>query len=334
MSNRPSIAAVLPCYRVRRQVMGVLDAIGPEIQRIYCVDDGCPEHSGDLIESDCRDPRVRVIRHERNRGVGGALITGYRAALADGADIVVKLDADGQMDPRLIASLIAPILLGRADYTKGNRFFSLDAIGRMPTSRLVGNAALSFLTKLSTGYWTIFDPTNGFTAIHQAALRQIPLDKVAQHYFFETDLLFRLNIARAVVEDVPMTAVYGGEQSSLRIARIIGPFWLGHSRNFAKRLFYNYFLRDFHVASLELVVGLMALIFGICLGASTWIENARNGTTTPAGTVMLAGLPVIVGIQLLLSFLNFDMRFEPTESLQAKIPQRVLAAAPEYASED
>lgn len=330
MAQTPIIAAVLPCYRVRRQVMGVLDAIGSEIQLIYCIDDGCPEHSGDIIESECRDQRVKVIRHQRNRGVGGAVITGYRAALADSADIVVKLDADGQMDPRLIGSLIAPIALGRADYTKGNRFFSLEAIGRMPTSRLIGNAVLSFLTKLSTGYWTIFDPTNGFTAIHQAALRQIPLDKIAQHYFFETDMLFRLNIARAVVEDVPMAAIYGAEQSSLRIARIIGPFWLGHLRNLGMRLFYNYFLRDFHVASLELAVGLIALIFGVCLGTSTWIENARNGTTTPAGTVMLAGLPVIVGIQLLLSFLNFDMRFEPTQSLQAKSP----APAREYADEN
>lgn len=298
--------------------MAVLAAIAPDIRLIYCIDDACPEKSGDLIESENRDRRVRVIRHRRNLGVGGAVMTGYRAALADGADIVVKLDADGQMDPRLIGGLIAPIVLGRADYTKGNRFYSLDAINCMPVSRLIGNAALSFLTKLSTGYWTIFDPTNGFTAIHQAALRQLPLGKIAQHYFFETDLLFRLNIARAVVEDVPMTAMYGTEQSSLRIARIIGPFWLGHMRNFGKRLFYNYFLRDFHIASLELVVGLIALIFGTYVGASAWIANAQSGTTAPAGTVMLAGLPVIVGIQLLLSFLNFDMRFEPTQSLQAK----------------
>jgi hypothetical protein len=244
------------------------------------------------------------------------MVTGYRAALAGRADIIVKLDGDGQMDPQLIGSLIAPVVVGRADYAKGNRFIAVETIKAMPLSRLFGNAVLSFLTKLSTGYWSVFDPTNGFTAVHRTALERIPLDKLSPRYFFESDLLFRLNIARAVVEDVPMTARYGAERSSLRIGKVIGPFLLGHARNFVKRVCYEYFLRDFHIASLELVFGMAALAFGAAVGITAWIEHAKSGTVTPAGTVMLAALPVLVGIQLLLSFLNFDIRFEPSRSLQ------------------
>ena len=141
--------------------------------------------------------------------------------------------------------------VGEADYTKGNRFTSLNDLAQMPGLRTFGNAVLSFAAKASTGYWNIFDPTNGFTAIHTAVLAQIPLDRVAERYFFESDMLFRLSIARARVLDMPMSAVYGMEKSNMKIARIILPFAAGHLRNLLKRIFYNYFLRDFHVASLE-----------------------------------------------------------------------------------
>ncbi|HZV64622.1 MAG TPA: glycosyltransferase family 2 protein, partial [Telluria sp.] len=188
-----SIAVVIPSYRVTRQVLDVIAGIGPEVSRIYVVDDQCPDSSGTLVRGACADPRVTVLQHAKNLGVGAAVMTGYRAAIADGATIIVKLDGDGQMDARLIPNFVAPILAGEADYTKGNRFYDLEQIHAMPPMRLFGNALLSLLTKLSSGYWDLFDPTNGYTAIHADAARHLPFDKISQRYFFETDMLFRLN---------------------------------------------------------------------------------------------------------------------------------------------
>ena len=139
--------------------------------------------------------------------------------------VVVKVDGDGQMDPRLIPSFVYPILRGEADYTKGNRFFDLESVRTMPRFRLLGNAILSFMTKLSSGYWNLFDPTNGFTAIHTDVARHLPFDKISRRYFFETDILFRLNTLRAVVVDVPMEAKYGDEVSNLKISKIVLEFF-------------------------------------------------------------------------------------------------------------
>ncbi len=313
------VAVVIPCYRVRAKVLEVISGIGHEVDRIYCVDDACPERSGDHVEASCRDPRVVVLRHPENRGVGAAMVTGYRQALTDGIELIVKMDGDGQMDPALLPALLMPLRSGQADYVKGNRFYAPESLEGMPRARLLGDAVLSFLTKLSTGYWTVFDPTNGYTAIHRNVLAQLALSKIAPRYFFESDMLFRLNTIRAVVADVPMRAHYHGEPSSLRIGRIVLPFLGGHLRNFGKRIVYNYFLRDFHLASVELVLGVVSLAFGLIFGGLTWIGNARQGVETPAGTVMLAGLPIIVGIQMLLAFLNYDIQSVPRRPIQGDL---------------
>jgi dolichol-phosphate mannosyltransferase len=309
------IAVVIPCYRVGRAVLGVIRRIGLEVERIYCVDDCCPDGSAALIEREVTDPRVRVLRNSQNLGVGGAMRTGYRAAIADGMGIVVKIDGDGQMAPELLPRLVRPILDGEADYVKGNRFFSIDQVRGMPPVRILGNAALSFATKLSTGYWSLFDPTNGYTAIHTAVLAELPLDRIADRYFFESDMLFRLNVARARVIDMPMAAVYGDEKSNLKISRIMLPFAAGHLRNLLTRIFYNYFLRDFQIASLELLLGTIATAFGTIVGAYLWIENGARGVYTQPGPVMLAALPILTGIQLLLAFLNFDIHAEPARAI-------------------
>jgi glycosyltransferase involved in cell wall biosynthesis len=314
-SQPPTIAVVIPCYRVGRRVLDVIEKIGPEVHSIYCVDDFCPDGTADLIMRESNDPRVRVLKHTANKGVGGAVRTGYRAALADKRDIVVKIDGDGQMAPALLPLIVAPILRGEADYTKGNRFYSIDRVRGMPAVRLIGNAALSFATKLSTGYWSLFDPTNGYTAIHAAVLAELPLDQISDRYFFESDMLFRLNILRAKIVDVPMTAVYGDEKSNLTIRKIIIPFLLGHLRNLFKRIVYNYFLRDFQIASVELTLGTIALLFGTIFGAYLWIANGWRGVYTQAGPVMLAALPIMAGIQLVLAFLNFDIHAEPSRAI-------------------
>lgn len=312
------IAAVIPSFRVTKHILSVIKRIPESVDAIYVVDDACPDASGDLVLRECTDPRVRVIRHSVNKGVGGAVMTGYKCAIDDGADILVKIDGDGQMDPALVPAFVQPIVQGQADYTKGNRFYDLAKIGAMPAPRLIGNAALSFLSKLSTGYWDIFDPTNGYTAIHSAVARRLPLDKISARYFFETDILFRLGTIRAAVVDVPMDSQYADEVSGLRISRIVGEFAAKHVRNFAKRIFYNYFLRDMSLASLELVSGLALLTFGIVYGLTNWLEAYANESVTSAGTVMLAALPVLMGLQLVLAFLGYDI---------ASVPRRPIWSA-------
>jgi dolichol-phosphate mannosyltransferase len=318
-TSSPSVAVVIPCFRVTDTIGGVLEAIPDFVQSIYCVDDGCPDGSGDVVAA-AAIPRVRLIRHESNVGVGGATTSGYRAAIEDGMDIIAKIDGDGQMDPNLLWRFVGPIASGHADYTKGNRFHRIEGVMEMPTIRIVGNAFLSFATKLSSGYWHIFDPTNGYTAIHRTVLELLPLDRIAKDYFFESDMLFRLSTVRAAVKDIPMDAVYGEEKSNLRVAAIILPFLVRHSRNFLKRVLYSYFLRDFNIASLELVVGFLLLAIGGAFGITEWIASAAVGTPATAGTVMLAGLPIIVGLQLLLSAINFDIGNRPLDAVHPSLP--------------
>lgn len=310
--NRPTrIAVVIPCFRAKAQAPAVIAAMPRDVSSIHVVDDACPEQTGQFVEQSCTDPRVRVHFNAENMGVGGAVMRGYREALAAGADVIVKIDGDGQMDPALLPEFVTPILAGQADYTKGNRFFDLENIGRMPAIRIFGNAALSFLSKLSTGYWDIFDPTNGYTAIHADVARRLPFEKISRRYFFESDMLFRLNTLRAVVFDVPMDARYEDEVSSLKVSRVLFDFAAKHARNFLKRIFYNFFLRDMSLASLELVAGTVLMVSGLAYGTANWIQSARTGDPTTAGTVMLAALPMLVGLQFILAFLSYDIASVP-----------------------
>jgi dolichol-phosphate mannosyltransferase len=329
-ANESRIAVIVPCYRVKKHILSVLESIGPEVDAIYAVDDGCPEASGQHIEANCRDPRVRVIYNAVNRGVGGAMLAGYAEAARDGAAVLVKIDGDGQMDPQLLEKFVDPIRRGASDYTKGNRFFRLEGLQDMPLSRLLGNALLTFMSKLSSGYWNIFDPTNGYTAIHAAVLRQLPLDKISHRYFFESDMLFRLSTVRAVVTDIPMAAVYGNQASGLVIHRVMLPFLGGHTRNFFKRIFYNYFLRDFQIASIEWVLGPFLALGGFVFGLDNWIASGASDTPATAGTVMIAALPIIVGIQMLLGALNYDIQNTPQRPLHPALieaPEDLASAA-------
>lgn len=319
MVNDTHIAVIIPAYRVTAHIIAVISRIGPEVERIYVVDDACPDRSGDYVAHHCKDPRVLVLRHETNQGVGGAMISGYEQAMADGMTILIKIDGDGQMDPSLIPLFIRPILEGQADYTKGNRFYHPEDARNMPLVRLIGNAAMSIVTKLSSGYWNIIDPNNGYTAIHAKVLALLPLEKIHRRYFFESDMLFRLNTVRAVVTDIPMKAIYADERSYLRVRSVFADFIGGHVRNFFKRIFYNYFLRDVSVASLELVVGIILMAFGTIFGVKVWLHSLQTQMPASSGTVMLAALPIILGFQLLLSFLAYDVQHLPTHPLHKKL---------------
>ena len=306
-----TIAVVIPCYRVTEHILGVIAEIGPEVSRIYLVDDGCPDESGAFVEQNSKDKRLRVIFHDENQGVGGAVISGYKAAYADGADVVVKIDGDGQMDPSLISTISKPVVDGSADYSKGDRFDSLENLFGMPKVRIFGNAILSLWAKFSTGYWSITDPTNGFTAIHRRALEAMNLDKIRKSYFFESDILFRLNIANCVVADVPMVAVYGSEKSNMSIVKVVVEFPWRHTVNLWKRIFYRYYLREWNVGSFELPLGLFLVAFGAWFGLSSYISAAAAGLATTAGQVTGSAVALILGVQLLLSFLSYDVQSEP-----------------------
>lgn len=316
------IAVIIPAYKVSRQICDVVARIGAEVSSIYVVDDACPEHSGEVALSGCSDPRLIVIKHEINQGVGGATLTGILRAIAEGAQICVKIDGDGQMDPALIEQFTTPLAKGYADYTKGNRFYYLDQLRIMPPARLIGNAALSFLSKLSTGYWDIFDPTNGYIAVRAEIVRHLPIEKIAKRYFFESDLMFHLALIRARVLDVPMHAVYGDEISNLRVGRSIPYFLWSHTRNLMKRVVYNYFLRDFSIASIFLLLSAPLTLFSIVFGLYQWRVSESTGETASSGTVMLAALPMILGLQFLLSFLQFDISQVPSQPIWSRLAWR------------
>ncbi len=314
-----TIAVVMPCFKVNEHVLAVIKAIGSEVTKIYVVDDACPDNVGEFVKTNITDSRVQVILHKENGGVGAAVMTGYQAAIADGMQVIVKIDGDGQMDPTLVSKFVQPILSGTADYTKGNRFFELEDVKEMPLGRLFGNAVLSFVNKLSSGYWDIFDPTNGYTAINSRVAQKLPFEKISKRYFFESDMLFRLNTLKAVTVDIPMKARYASEISNLKINKIIFEFAIKHIKNFGKRIFYNYYLRDVSIASFELPIGLGMLIFGIFYGLQRLFLSNLTGIPTNPGSVMVSGLNILIGTQLLLAFLSFDIASTPKNPVGVRI---------------
>ncbi|MEK9671818.1 MAG: glycosyltransferase family 2 protein [Rhodospirillaceae bacterium] len=310
MTDRQKIALVIPAYRAADKIAAVIAGIPPWLTRIYVVNDGCPQKTGDTAAA-LGDSRVAVIRRERNGGVGAAMKTGYARALADGYDVIVKMDADDQMDPAYLDKLLEPVRSGRADYAKGDRFKDLKALAQMPPARLFGNRALTFLVKAASGYYRMMDPTNGYTAINRDALERMDIDRVSDGYFFESDMLIRLNIAGAVVEDVPIPARYGDEQSSLRIPAIVHVFIYRLIRGMGKRILYKYLLFDFSLGSFYLLAGGLLTGSGVIFGAYKWWLSATQGVTATFGTVMLAALPVLIGAQFLVQAVNYDIQTEP-----------------------
>jgi glycosyltransferase involved in cell wall biosynthesis len=317
------VAVVIPCYRCASTIGDVVDAIPPGVGSIICVNDASDDSLGEVLERlSARDARVSVITHDRNMGVGGATMSGYRAAIASGARVIVKLDSDKQMNPAFIPAMVAPILAGEADYVKGNRFFDIERVSRMPTGRLVGNAGLTFISRISSGYWDLSDPTNGFTAIDAGVAALLPMHKMHRRYFFESDMLFRLNSFGAAVTEQPLESRYGDEKSHLSLVRCLLTFPFLHFRNFMKRLFYNYYLRNFDFASLYLLAGFALTLFGVVFGARAWHDSAVTGVPATTGTVMLSVLPLILGFQLLLSFLHHDVARTPRVPIQGRINSR------------
>jgi glycosyltransferase involved in cell wall biosynthesis len=311
-----NIAIVIPSYRVEGGIQAVLMDMPCYAKHIIVVDDASPDATLEAVKVIAKkDRRISLLRHDKNQGVGGAMRTGFHKALELGAQIVVKVDGDGQMDLDHLPEMLIPLIEGRADYSKGNRFHDFQALQQMPLIRRVGNMGLSFLTKAATGYWNIFDPTNGFIAIRANVLAQLPLDRIDRTFFFETSMLANLYMIGAVIRDVPMPARYGGETSNLSVRRTLFEFPLKLLQTFLRRLVVKYMILDFSMASIYLITGLPLLLFGLIFGSVKWMEYSMRDITAPTGTVMLPTLSVLLGIQFLIAAIEIDLRSTPDEPL-------------------
>lgn len=309
------ICVVIPCYKVRTTILDVLKKIPEIVAKIVLVDDFCPEETGKYVETNFIDKRLEIIFHDINKGVGGAMISGYKRAMEMGASIVVKIDGDGQMDPSHIDDLTYLITSKEADYVKGSRFYFVKELRNMPFVRLIGNSILSFYNKLISGYWDIMDPTNGYTAIHTDILRMLPLEKISRDFFFESDMLFRLNTIRAVVKEIPVPVSYENNKSNLSVVRVLFTFPFKYFSRLVKRIMYNYFIRDFNVGTLELIIGVLFTTAGGFFGIYHWTKSVTYGVPATAGTVIISALLIILGFQSFLAYIHFDL---------INIPRKVL----------
>jgi dolichol-phosphate mannosyltransferase len=310
------IAAVVPAYCVEDKIAEVVRGLPSYVRHIIVVDDASPDSTSDVVAALVkRDRRLILLRHDHNQGVGGAMVTGFRKALELGAQIVVKVDGDGQMDVSHLPELLLPLIEGKADYAKGNRFRDFIALQKMPFIRRLGNMGLGFLAKAATGYWNLFDPTNGFLAIRAETLAQLPLERIDRSYYFETSMLANLYLLGAVVCDVPMPARYQGEASNLIIRWVLFEFPFKLLFTFLRRMALKNFIYDFSMESIYLLTGLSLFLFGLIFGIVKWIQYARIHTAAPTGTVILPTLTVLLGIQLLLSAIESDLRSVPKEPL-------------------
>lgn len=308
----PRVLVVVPAYRVRAQVLDVISKSLDVADHVLVVDDACPDESGKHVEREfSQQKRVSVIFSNQNLGVGGALKKGFDWALARDFEIVVKVDGDGQMDPSLVPELIGPLVNRTAEYAKGNRFDSPRTVRQMPFARLLGNAALSLFSKASSGYWSVSDPTNGFIAIKRETLAKLEHDLLSDTFFFESDLLFRLSIVKARISEMPMAAVYGEERSNLKIARVLVTFPFLYFRNLVKRIAYNYYVREWSIGSLELPVGIALMLWGLWFGLTSYFTAQAQGIYVTAGQAVATSIGIILGFQLLLSFIAQDVQSEP-----------------------
>jgi glycosyltransferase involved in cell wall biosynthesis len=311
MPDRPKVAVVIPCYRVRDKIVDVVDSVLATVDFVIAVDDCCPEKSGEFLRKVHTEPKLTVVFHEQNQGVGGAMITGFKTALELGADIVVKMDGDGQMEARHMPRLIAPLAARKADFAKGNRFYDLRALRQMPLVRRFGNFGLTLLSKAASGFWHLSDPTNGYFAVRANALRLLNFHLLAPRYFFEISLLIQLNVIRAIALDVPIPAKYADENSSLSPWRALVEFPGKLAGGLVHRIWWRYFIYDINIVTVFLITGALLFFGGGAFGAWRWSHNWLYGHEQSAGTVAVAMLPMILGFQMLLQAVVLDMMDKP-----------------------
>jgi glycosyltransferase involved in cell wall biosynthesis len=318
---RHRIGVVIPAYRVARHIETVVKGVPAYVESIIVVVDASPDDTFERVKA-LNDPRVVLLRHEQNQGVGAAMQTGFHKALELGLDLVVKMDGDDQMDPAHMPRLLAPLITGEADVAKGNRYEHVSALKAMPLVRIIGNAGLTFLVKLASGYWNLFDPANGYVALRTDVLRRLDMSKLHKRYFFESGFLIQLGILRAVVRDVGIPARYGDEQSSLSVTRTLLGFPPKLLWGFVRRIFWRHFVYDFTAVSLYLMMGLPALLWGAIYGTVVWMEVLETKVDATAGQVMLAAMPIILGVQFLTQCLALDIESVPRKPLCPPLDSR------------
>jgi glycosyltransferase involved in cell wall biosynthesis len=300
-----SVAVVVPAYNEEALVGSTVAGIPDFVDRIIVVDDGSKDETA--ARAQAADERVEVIPHEKNQGVGAAIITGYKRAIAVEADVTCVMAADGQMDPDDLETLVRAVALGETDYAKANRLFTGQAWQLIPRTRYLGNAALSFLTKIASGYWHVADSQSGYTAVSLESLKLLDLDRVYRRYGFPNDFLVHLNVFNRRVRDYPSRPIYGvGERSGIRLRHVVPKIsWL-LLKGFFWRMGQKYVIRDFHPLVLFYMLGLTLFLAGILLGlVETGLRIAGN--PIPFATIVLVALFVISGLQLLLFAMWFDM---------------------------
>ena len=310
--SSPHIAVVIPAFRVANQVTGVISSVPPFVKTIVVVDDCSPDDTGQVLDGLARsDPRLVVTHHEENRGVGGATKSGYYEALRCGADIVVKMDADGQMDPDYMERLVTPIRSGQAEYVKGNRFRDWSYVSSMPLARRLGNLAFSLFTKIASGYWNLFDPENGYTAISAETIRELNFERLQERYLFESSILAELYLLGARVKQVSMPAIYNDAPSSLNPYRLLIEFPLYVLRATTRRFLHRYVWKDFTAVSIFVILGLLSILFGATFGVYHWIRTLQTAQPATSGRVLLSAVPVILGFQMVLQAIVLDIENVP-----------------------
>lgn len=306
------IAIVIPCYKVANHIADVISSIPAFISHIITVNDCSPDNTGSVLENIAtQNPRLIYLKHEKNQGVGGAMITGFKKAIELDIEIVIKIDGDGQMDLKYLPQFLAPLENNTADFTKGNRFKNYKTLKKMPLVRRIGNLGLSFLTKAASGYWNIFDPANGFLAIKTEKLKDVEFKNLHKRYFFESSLLIEAYNCDTVIKDIPIDALYGNEVSNLSVTKVLFEFPPKLLKAFFKRIILKYFLNDFNIATVYLIFGIPIMSLGILYGGLNFIKFSKLHTVAPTGTVVIPTLMITIGFQLLLSFINFDVENYP-----------------------
>lgn len=307
------IGIVIPFYNASKKIIEVIKAIPNYIEFVIIVDD-CgkePLPKQEILNSINHNTRVIFLENPKNLGVGGATKTGFSKAIELDLGIVIKVDADNQMDLGYLPILIESLKSNECDYVKGNRFRDLKSLKRMPFVRRIGNLFLSFLIKISTGYWNVFDPTNGYFAININLLRQLDLNRLSNRYFFETSLIAEIYYFNARIKDVTMPAIYSDEKSSMQVWKMPVIFSWNLLKLFVKRIVKRYFLYDFNIGSIYILFGLPLFVFGVIYGFCKWIYYYSNQILAPTGTIMLVTLSIILGFQLLLQAIQYDIIISP-----------------------
>mgnify|MGYP001179860920 CR=1 FL=1 len=311
MKERSTIGVVIPCFMGSSITIKIVREVLEFADHVVLVDDQCPNSTGEIIATKINNPKLHIIFNKINLGVGGSSKNGFAWLLDKDCDIILKVDADGQISASDIPRMCGPILRNECDSTKGNRFTNLDKILSMPKTRLIGNVALSFISKISTGYWELFDPTNGFVAFRSNVLRSINLRKTDDRFFFETDLLFRCSLKNICIKNVDIEPIYNNSYSSLNPIKEIPNFFFRHSKLIIKRVIYQYFILDFNPGSIEIVLSFILALFSFLFGIFCIYLSHITGNLTSAGTASLFSISVIVSIQLFLSFIYYDCAIRP-----------------------